>query len=43
LQVIQQRGLADSRLAVQDQHPALTRPDLSQQPVHRRLLGQPAT
>jgi hypothetical protein len=33
LQVIQQRCLADSRLAAQDQHPGLTGPRLSQQPV----------
>jgi hypothetical protein len=43
VQVIQQRGLAGSRLAVQDKHPALTRPRLSQQPVQLRSLGLPAT
>jgi hypothetical protein len=43
LQVIQQRGLADSRLAVQDKHAALTRPHLSEQPVERSQLGPPAT
>lgn len=43
LQVIQQRGLADTRLAVQDQHPAPTRPRLSQQPIQRGHLGAPAT
>ena len=42
LHVVQQDSLADSRLTAQDQHPALTGPHLSQQPVKRRLLGPPA-
>jgi len=42
LHVVQQNSLADSRLTAQDQHPALTGPHLSQQPVKRRLLGPPA-
>ena len=33
VQVVQQRGLTDSRLAAQDQHPAPARPCVSQQPV----------
>jgi hypothetical protein len=43
LQVVQQDSLADSRLTAKDQHPALTRPHLSQQPVQRCQLGPPAT
>ena len=43
LHVVQQDGLADSRLTAQDQHPAVTRAHLVQQPVHDRLLAIPAT
>ena len=43
VQVIQQRGLAGPRVSTQDQHSALTRPHLSQQPVQHRPLGPPAT
>jgi len=43
LHVVQQDSFADARLAAQDQHPALTGPHLSEQPVKRRLLSSPAT
>ena len=39
LQVVQQRGLADPRLAAQDQHPALTRPHLVQEPIQHPPLA----
>src|SRR5688572_13098426 len=37
--VLQQRGLADPRLAAQDQHPAVTRLHASQQPIERLALA----
>ncbi len=37
--VLQQRGLADARLAAHDQHLALTRPHASQQPIQRLALA----
>ena len=43
LHVVQQDGLADSRLTAQDQHPALTRAYLVQQSVQYRLLAIPTT
>ena len=42
-QVLQQRGLADPRLAAQDQHPALTRLHAGEQLVQRLALAAPAT
>jgi hypothetical protein len=39
LRVVQQDGLADSRLTAQDQHPAVTRAHLVQQSVQNRLLA----
>ena len=43
LHVVQQGGLADSRLTAQDQYPAVTRPHLVQQSVQYRPLAIPAT
>ena len=43
LDVVQQDGLADSRLTAQDQHPAVTRAHLIEQPVQCRLLAIPTT
>jgi hypothetical protein len=43
VQVVQQRCLAGSRLAAQDQHPVVTRPCLSQQLAQYRALGPPTT
>ena len=44
-QVVQQRGLADARVAAHHQHPALTGPDRADQPVQHVALavtaGQP--
>jgi hypothetical protein len=40
--VLQQRRLADPRLAAQDQHPALTGPDALHQTVQRLALAPPA-
>jgi hypothetical protein len=42
-QVLQQRGLADPRLAAQDQHLTLARPHARQQPIQRLALAAPAT
>jgi hypothetical protein len=39
LHVVQQDGLADSRLTAQDQHPAVTRAHLVQQSVQYRPLA----
>ena len=39
--VLQQLGLADSGLAAQDKHPALTGPDRLKHPVKRRALVAP--
>jgi hypothetical protein len=39
LHVVQQDGLADACLTAQDQHPAVTRTHLVQQPVQNRLLA----
>ena len=41
-QVLQQRGLADARLAAQHQHPALTRAHARQQLIQRLALAGPA-
>ena len=41
-QVLQQRGLADSGLAAQDEHPASTLSDTLDQLVQCRALGAPA-
>jgi hypothetical protein len=43
LRVVQQDGLADSRLTAQDQHPAVTCAHIVQQAVQNRLLTIPAT
>ncbi len=42
-QVLHQRGLADPRLAAQDQHLTLTSPGACHQPIQRLALATPAT
>jgi hypothetical protein len=41
-QVVQQHGLANARIAVHDQGPALAAPDRLDQPVERAALAEPA-
>jgi hypothetical protein len=41
-QVVQQHGLAHSRLAAEHQYPALTGPDSVDEPVERPHFGGPA-
>ena len=41
-EVVQQRGLADPRLAAHDQHATLARPHIRQQPVECVALATPA-
>jgi hypothetical protein len=43
LEVVEERGLADPRLAAQDQHLAAAGPDPGQEPVQRLALLAPAT
>jgi hypothetical protein len=43
LEVVQQRGLADPRLAAHDEHLTATLADPIQQPVQRLALVAPAT